>query len=151
MNHADVSQHLHFYLTFPANKATMALSNQPKKEIITMNAQGKWDLSFLYESFDDPRFAADLASLPEDIAALKALVEADGEPKAKLEAIKVAQEALLAKEDRLMGYCALCISFTTRLDQRRDQSMYRRTGTGLCGCIHGWARSQIRKYWLLGG
>ena len=75
-----------------------------------MNAQGNWDLSFLYESFDDPRFAADLASLPGDIAALQALVDADGEPVAKLEGIKTALEALLAKEDRLMGYCALTMA-----------------------------------------
>ena len=75
-----------------------------------MNAQGYWDLSFLYESFDDPRFAADLASLPGDIAALQALVDADGEPVAKLEGIKTALEALLAKEDRLMGYCALTMA-----------------------------------------
>ena len=36
---------------------------------------GKWDLSFLYESFEDDAFLRDMAALPEAIRAQRDILE----------------------------------------------------------------------------
>lgn len=71
---------------------------------------GTWDLSYLYESFDDPKFQADLAALPADVQALDALLKADAEPKAKLEALVDAMDALQMKMSRVEHFIFLNLS-----------------------------------------
>ncbi|MBR4080802.1 MAG: M3 family oligoendopeptidase [Clostridia bacterium] len=86
-----------------------------------MNAQGTWDLSFLYESFDDPRFAQDLKTLPEDIAALRNLLDCQCEPRQHLEHMIGDLEAVYAKAEHLMSYCMLTLSVDAT---NADAAMY---------------------------
>lgn len=78
----------------------------------------KWDLSFLYKSFEDEAFHADLAALPESIAVLRTAVKAEGEPRTKLETIIDAAEDVIRLEDRLYSYCGL----TQAVDATNDQA-----------------------------
>lgn len=66
-----------------------------------------WDLSYLYQGFDDPAFFADLARYPKEIAALRDLLNSDLAPLDKLEQLMDAQEALSALADRLFSFCGL--------------------------------------------
>lgn len=66
-----------------------------------------WDLSYLYQGFDDPAFLADLARYPKEIAALRDLLNSDLAPLDKLEQLMDAQEALSALADRLFSFCGL--------------------------------------------
>ena len=75
-----------------------------------MNGNGNWDLSFLYESFDDPRFAADLAAVPGAIEALSALLRGDMDDRARLEQLMDAEEALSALMDRLGSFVYLTLA-----------------------------------------
>jgi len=72
---------------------------------------GKWDLSYLYESFEDERFLADLARLPEMIQAQKAILEdASLTDVAKLEKLADSEEELNALGDRVGSFIFLTIS-----------------------------------------
>ena len=66
-----------------------------------MNKNGTWDLTFLYESFDDPRLQADLAAIPAMVAEQRAMLASDEDDRTKLEKLVDAQEALSARMDRL--------------------------------------------------
>ena len=71
----------------------------------------KWDLSFLYESFEDERFLADLAKLPEMIQAQKAILEdASLTDVARLEKLADCEEELNALADRVGSFIFLTIS-----------------------------------------
>ena len=69
-----------------------------------------WDLSYLYQSFDDPAFTADLARLPELKAAMEQAVHAEVAPREKLEGLVEADDALSAVLDRLSSFCQLTMS-----------------------------------------
>ena len=69
-----------------------------------------WDLSYLYQSFDDPAFTADLARLPELKAAMEQAVHAELAPREKLEGLVEADDALSAVLDRLSSFCQLTMS-----------------------------------------
>lgn len=66
-----------------------------------------WDLSYLYQGFDDPAFHADLARYSKEIAALRDILQSDLAPLDKLEQLVDAQEALSALSDRLFSFCGL--------------------------------------------
>ena len=72
--------------------------------------EGKWDLSCLYSGFDDPKFAADLASLSQDIEALSQLLQADLPAGEKLERILHAQEAFVQKASDIGEMCQLTLA-----------------------------------------
>ncbi len=69
-----------------------------------------WDLSFLYESFDDPKFTADFAKYPEMIGEFKALLNADLPDQAKLEKLVALDEELCALADRLYAITGLTLA-----------------------------------------
>ena len=75
----------------------------------------RWDLSYLYKSFEDEAFRRDLSSLPEEAARLQALL-ADGSLSSleKLERFQEEEEKLSAKVDALMNYtqCTLAVDAT---------------------------------------
>ena len=66
-----------------------------------------WDLSFLYKSFEDEAFQADLARLPEAIAEEKALLDSDLPVQEKLEKLMDADEALSLLMDRLFNFAGI--------------------------------------------
>jgi len=69
---------------------------------------GKWNLSYLYESFEDPAFLADMEALPGKIAALTAAAKGEGMDDLKhLEAIVDAQEEMSAFTDKLGSFIYL--------------------------------------------
>ena len=72
-----------------------------------MENQGTWDLSFLYQSFEDPAFAADFALLPQKIKDVQALLETAGDDREKLEKLMAAFEEISALTDRLGSFCFL--------------------------------------------
>ncbi len=69
-----------------------------------------WDLSFLYEGFEDEAFLADFAKHPEMIAEFAALVEADLPDLEKLEKLVALNEQLSALADRLYGFIGLTLA-----------------------------------------
>ncbi len=69
-----------------------------------------WDLSFLYKSFEDEVFQADLARLPELIAEQKAALESDLPVQEKLEKLMDMDEALSALMDRLFNFSGLTLA-----------------------------------------
>ena len=69
-----------------------------------------WDLSFLYKSFEDEAFQADLARLPEAIAEEKALLDSDLPVQEKLEKLMDADEALSTLMDRLFNFAGLTLA-----------------------------------------
>ena len=72
--------------------------------------EGSWDLSCLYSGFDDPKFAADMASLPEDIRRMGELLKADCGPVEKLEAVLEAREEFMQKASDLGEFCQLTMA-----------------------------------------
>ncbi len=60
-----------------------------------------WDLSYLYKSFEDEAFQADLAAVPGKIAVLKELLSADMDDLSRLEALVEAQEELSAHLEKV--------------------------------------------------
>lgn len=70
----------------------------------------RWDLSFLYAGFDDPRFQADLAAVPGMVKEVRALLDADMDELTRLEKLTDATEAISAKLDDLGGFCGLTLS-----------------------------------------
>ena len=72
---------------------------------------GKWDLSYLYQSFDDEQFHADLARLPEMIKEQKAIVENTSlTDLAKLEQLADSMQALSILADRVGSFIFLTIA-----------------------------------------
>ncbi len=69
-----------------------------------------WDLSYLYQSFEDPSFAADLAALPELNAQLAEAIKTELPAKEKLEKLVKLDNTLSSKLDRLFSYCQLTLS-----------------------------------------
>ena len=69
-----------------------------------------WDLSFLYKSFEDEAFQADLARLPEAITELKAILDSDLPVQEKLEKLMDADEALSLLMDRLFNFAGLTLA-----------------------------------------
>lgn len=51
-----------------------------------------WDLSYIYQGFDDPAFQADLKRLPEEIKVLNAILASDLDAQTKLEQLCEQQE-----------------------------------------------------------
>lgn len=78
-----------------------------------------WDLSYLYQGFDDPAFHADLARYSKEIAALRDILQSDLAPLDKLEQLVDAQEALSALSDRLFSFCGL----TQAVDAANTEAM----------------------------
>ena len=75
----------------------------------------RWDLSYLYRSFEDEAFRRDLSSLPEEAARLQALLaDASLSSLEKLERFQEEEEKLNAKVDALMNYtqCTLAVDAT---------------------------------------
>ena len=75
----------------------------------------RWDLSYLYQSFEDEAFRKDLASLPEDIEKARAFLEDASVPDAeKLEKIVAENDRLSAKVDALANFvqCTLAVDAT---------------------------------------
>ena len=75
----------------------------------------RWDLSYLYGSFEDEAFRRDLSSLPEEAARLQALLaDASLSSLEKLERFQEEEEKLSAKVDALMNYtqCTLAVDAT---------------------------------------
>ena len=75
----------------------------------------RWDLSYLYKSFEDEAFRKDLASLPEDIEKAKAFLEDASVPDAeKLEKLVSENDRLSAKVDALANFvqCTLAVDAT---------------------------------------
>ena len=75
----------------------------------------RWDLSYLYRSFEDEAFRRDLSSLPEEAARLQALLaDASLSSLEKLERFQEEEEKLSAKVDALMNYtqCTLAVDAT---------------------------------------
>ncbi len=69
---------------------------------------GKWNLSYLYESFEDPAFLADMEALPGKIAAFKAAAEGEGlNDLEHLEKIVDATEEINAFTDKLGSFIFL--------------------------------------------
>ncbi len=71
---------------------------------------GNWDLSFLYQSFDDPKFQHDLTALPGSIDALTKLLEGDMPDVERLTKLIDAQEQLSADVSRLGSYIYLTLA-----------------------------------------
>lgn len=98
---------------------------------------GQWDLSFLYKGFDDEAFAADLASLPEDIKAYAALLDNDMDDLTRLEALLDAGKAMSEKQRRLGSFIRMTLSvdagnksamlYAGKLDQLGNQSSLARS------------------------
>ena len=60
---------------------------------------GKWDLTPLYQSFDDPAFAADIAALPGMIAELNETIAQELPAVEKLEKLTSQQKEILRQFD----------------------------------------------------
>jgi len=69
-----------------------------------------WDLSFLYNGFEDEAYLSDLAKWPEMIAEQKALLDSDIPTLEKLEKLMDASEAMSALVDRLYGFTSLTLA-----------------------------------------
>lgn len=69
-----------------------------------------WDLSYLYESFEDERFLADMKRWPEMIEEEKALLAADMDDRTKLEKIFQHEAVMNALMERLTSYTGLTIA-----------------------------------------
>ena len=69
-----------------------------------------WDLSFLYESFEDPAYLADLARWPEMIAEQKALLASELDDQSKLEKLMASVENMNELVDRLYSYTSLTLA-----------------------------------------
>ena len=69
-----------------------------------------WDLSFLYKSFEDEAFLADVARWPEMIAEQKALLESTLGDQEKLEKLFALDEDMSALVDRLFNFTGLTLS-----------------------------------------
>lgn len=72
--------------------------------------EGNWDLSCLYQGFDDPKFVSDLATLPEDIQAIEALLKAELPAAQKLEQVLEAMEAMGQKASDVGCMCQLTLA-----------------------------------------
>ena len=81
--------------------------------------EGTWDLSWLYESFDDPRFKEDMAQIPVKTKELAALLEGELPATERLERICDAQEAMTKKVMDLFSF----IQLTLAVDQSHVQAM----------------------------
>ena len=84
-----------------------------------------WDLSDLYEAYDDPRIAADVEGLRSKAAAFadtyRGTVDVDGGPSAELLLAAVtALEGLHERSGRLQAYAGLLYSADTGRDEHRD-------------------------------
>lgn len=66
-----------------------------------------WDLSYIYQGFDDPAFQADLKRLPEEIKVLNAILASDLDAQTKLEQLCDQQEKNTELFDRLFTFCGL--------------------------------------------
>ena len=73
-----------------------------------MNAT--WDLSCLYDSFDDPRFLADLEALPGDIKHYDEALSNAGDPAAVLEQVLDASETLEKRASHLIMFCEMTMA-----------------------------------------
>ena len=71
---------------------------------------GKWDLTPLYQSFDDPAFAADMAALPGMIAELNDILAQELPAVEKLEKLTAQQMAIGEKIEQLFLVCELTLS-----------------------------------------
>ena len=72
----------------------------------------RWDLSYLYESFEDPKFKEDLKSLIPMAGELRAVLEDPGlSDRERLEKLLLGSEALSRKADALgsFTYCTLAV------------------------------------------
>lgn len=83
------------------------------------NMQDRWDLTYLYRSFDDPRFREDLSSLTEDTEKCLALLRDETiAPAEKLERFVDENERISAKVDRLENM----IQCTQAVDASNEQA-----------------------------
>ncbi len=72
----------------------------------------RWDLSFLYAGFDDPKYEADLKTLQEKITSFGKLLETSGDDLAKLESLMDADEEI----NRLLEHLSLFCEMTLAVD-----------------------------------
>lgn len=75
-----------------------------------MREDGRWDLAWMYKSFDDPAFAADTARIPEAIREANELLKSGLNDTELLEALADRDAELSALFSRLGTYCALTLS-----------------------------------------
>jgi len=95
----------------------------------------RWDLSYLYQNFDDPAFRSDLDSLKGEAEGLKSLLEDSALPAGeKLEKLAEEFERISARVDRLGGfiYSTLAVDATNeKADAAMDQLMMAMTALQL--------------------
>lgn len=103
---------------------------------------GNWDLSFLYQSFDDPKFASDMATLPGAIANVEALLHANMADLEKLEALLNATEALQATMHSLGNYAAMTLS----VDAENTAAMQAMGKLDVLSNQYALVRSAITRY-----
>ena len=75
----------------------------------------RWDLSYLYQSFEDESFRRDLESLPKEVERLQALLADESlSPLERLEMFQEEDEKLSARVDALANFimCTLAVDAT---------------------------------------
>lgn len=101
-----------------------------------------WDLSYLYESFEDEHFLADMKRWQEMIEEEKALVAADMDDRTKLEKLFRHEETMNALMDRLGSFIGLTLAADANngAAQQYDDKM------ALIGTEATLAYSAIKRY-----
>lgn len=82
-----------------------------------MNKEWKWDLSFLYESFDSEAFQRDLAAIPTMVEEGKALLNQEMPVVQKLEAIADHLEKMSTLIEGVMLFCELTLAVDAKNDE----------------------------------
>ncbi len=101
-----------------------------------------WDLSFLYESFEDERFLADMKRWPEMIEEEKALLAADMDDRTKLEKIFQHEAVMNALMERLTSFTSL----TLTVDANNGTAQQYEDKLSLIGTEATLAYSAIKRY-----
>jgi pepF/M3 family oligoendopeptidase len=70
----------------------------------------RWDLSYLYQGFDDPKYESDLKTLQEKIADLGKLLEKSEDDRTHLESLMDAQEEISSLIDRVSSFSSLTLA-----------------------------------------
>lgn len=101
-----------------------------------------WDLSYLYDSFEDERFLADMKRWPEMIEEEKALLAADMDDRTKLEKLFRHEEAMNALMERLGSFTGLTLAADANngVAQQYDDKM------AIIGTEATLAYSAIKRY-----
>ncbi|MBQ8159848.1 MAG: M3 family oligoendopeptidase [Clostridia bacterium] len=87
----------------------------------TNTQSGRWDLSCLYDSFEDPRFQADLDHLPEVIGAGREALSEDLPDREKLEKLVTLSEDLSRLMEKLFSFCQMRLAVDATDTQAQRQ------------------------------